>query len=162
MTTPKQIAANRRNARRHGLLSTQIVLPDEDADAFAVFAARMIGALGPEGPLEALLVDRITASAWRLGRAVRLEAGVLAVRTADAQRALTDAGQTGDALATGVIRDATGADALTKLGRYERTLERGFYRALHELERRQAARRGAPVVPPAVVDVTVDVSAEEN
>jgi len=42
-----------------------------------------------------------------------------------------------------------------KLTRYEVALERSMYRSLHELERRQAARRGARVIPPAVLDVTL-------
>lgn len=37
--------------------------------------------------------------------------------------------------------DASGADALTKLSRYETTLERGLYRAGAELEKLQSARR---------------------
>jgi hypothetical protein len=36
----------------------------------------------------------------------------------------------------------------SKLSRYETTIEQQLYRALHELERRQAARRGAAVTPP--------------
>src|SRR5918994_1209006 len=37
-------------------------------------------------------------------------------------------------------RDADKTNAFSKLSRYETTIERGLYRALHELERRQAAR----------------------
>ena len=57
--------------------------------------------------------------------------------------------------AAGLIRDAAGADVLTKLSRYERTLERTMYRAHHELQRLQAARSGQNVPLPAVVDVDV-------
>ncbi len=39
------------------------------------------------------------------------------------------------------IRDANGANALSKLSRYETARERSLYRALHELQRLQAARR---------------------
>jgi hypothetical protein len=41
-----------------------------------------------------------------------------------------------------------------KLARYEVMRER-LVRALHELERVQAARQGVPVAPPVAVDVTV-------
>ena len=37
------------------------------------------------------------------------------------------------------IRDAEGANAFSKLSRYETAIERGLYRALHELQRLQAA-----------------------
>lgn len=53
------------------------------------------------------------------------------------------------------IRDSAGPDAFDKLSRYETRIERSLYRALHELQRLQALRRGEPVSSPAVVDVDV-------
>jgi hypothetical protein len=44
---------------------------------------------------------------------------------------------------------------LSKLSKYETAIERQLYRALHQLGRRQAARRGAAVTPPQVLDVEV-------
>ena len=38
---------------------------------------------------------------------------------------------------------------LSKLSRYEAAIERGLYRALHELQRLQATRAGQLVPPPA-------------
>jgi hypothetical protein len=52
-------------------------------------------------------------------------------------------------------RDADRANAFSKLSRYETAIERQLYKALHELERRQAARLGGSVPPPQVVDVDV-------
>ena len=46
------------------------------------------------------------------------------------------------------------------LAAYEATLERSFYKALHELQSLQAARDGQAVPVPTVVDVTVS-GAEE-
>ena len=54
--------------------------------------------------------------------------------------------------------DARGPNVITKLMRYETTLERGMYRALHELERLQRARGGEHVSPPALLDVSIDTS----
>jgi hypothetical protein len=59
-------------------------------------------------------------------------------------------------------RDADRANAFSKLSRYETAIERTLYRALHELERRQAARRGAAVTPPQVLDVEVSGMPEET
>ena len=54
------------------------------------------------------------------------------------------------------VRDAENANAFSKLSRYEIAIERGLYRALHELQRLQAARlRGKG---PAPLAVGVDVS----
>ena len=47
------------------------------------------------------------------------------------------------------------ASALITLSRYEASLERSYYRALHELQRLQHARLGGHVPPPLAVDVTV-------
>jgi hypothetical protein len=53
------------------------------------------------------------------------------------------------------VRDADKTNAFSKLSRYETTIERGLYKALHELERRQAARLGGNVPTPLAVDVDV-------
>ena len=53
---------------------------------------------------------------------------------------------------------------MQKVNRYETALERSLYKALHELQRLQAARQGCVVPPPAVVDVDVsgDVAAGDG
>jgi hypothetical protein len=60
-------------------------------------------------------------------------------------------------------RDSDSANAFSKLSRYEAAIERSLYRALHELQRLQAARRAdGDVTPPAVIDVDVSgVSGDE-
>ena len=55
------------------------------------------------------------------------------------------------------IRDANKANAFSKLSRYEATIERSLYKALHELQRLQAARRTKGNVPPPMA-VDVDIS----
>ena len=50
---------------------------------------------------------------------------------------------------------------LEKVNRYETTLERSLFKALHELERRQAARDGQAVPLPMAVDVNVSGRAQE-
>ena len=56
-------------------------------------------------------------------------------------------------------RDSGGRDALSKLSRYETSMERSLYKALHELQRLQAARQGKEVPVPLAVDI--DVSGAE-
>ena len=50
---------------------------------------------------------------------------------------------------------------LSKLSRYETAIERQTYRALHQLERRQAARRGAAITPPRLLVLEVSGMPEE-
>ncbi len=53
-------------------------------------------------------------------------------------------------------------EELTKITRYEAHLERMLSKALHELQRLQAARLGRPVPPPVAVDVTVSGQDQGN
>ena len=60
------------------------------------------------------------------------------------------------------IKNTLGNDSIEKILRYETTIERSLYRALHELERLQAKRNGKDTQVPAVVDVNVDSSFRKN
>ena len=54
------------------------------------------------------------------------------------------------------IRDADKANAFPKLSRYEAALERSLYKALHELQRLQAAHHAENnAIPPTALDVNV-------
>src|SRR5215217_4284563 len=95
MASDKQIRANRRNARKstgpktpegksvvsynalkHGLLSQQILLPDEDEASLVQLGEHLHSQLQPVGELESLLVERIVAAAWRLRRVLAVEAEI--------------------------------------------------------------------------------------
>jgi hypothetical protein len=193
--TPEGKAAVRFNALKHGLLSQEILLPGEDAEALRELDEGLRAELQPAGVVENLLVNRITLLFWKLQRAARVEAGIFArelyeergeraEREANAQLykmlediviahlSPTDKRLYGEAmekvekmrakqnediatLGSTFARDAEGANAFSKLSRCETTIERGLYKALHELERRQAARLGGNVPAPLAVDVDV-------
>src|ERR1700730_11821107 len=87
MTTQKQRAANRRNAKKstgprtvegrnrskvnalkHGLTATQIIIFDENAEDLENFHQGLIEEMLPRGALEEQLVERIAVCAWRLRR----------------------------------------------------------------------------------------------
>jgi hypothetical protein len=214
MTTPTKMTSNRqnalqstgpqtqegkaiasKNATKHGLLSREVLLPNENAEALAELAQRLREDLQPVGELEDLLVDRVVALFWRLRRLVRVEGGIftsnlyeelaeraerkarsyeqntsleammMSVRITDEKKraeALAQAKEMRDLqaeessiVALAFARDVSGADAFSKLSRYETAIERSFYRALHELQRLQAARAGANVPLPMAVDVEV-------
>jgi len=57
------------------------------------------------------------------------------------------------------VRDMIANDNTEQILRYETTIERSLYRALHELQRLQAARLGEK--PPLPINVDIDVSKEE-
>jgi len=60
------------------------------------------------------------------------------------------------ALGAAFKHDAENAGAISKLSRYEAGIELSLYRALHELQRVQAARQDGQQPPSIAVDVTVD------
>src|SRR5918994_4522742 len=76
--TPEGKAAVRQNATKHGLLSQDVLLPEEDAAALEELGERLRAELQPVGELEGMLVDRIIAAYWRLRRLGRVEAGIFA------------------------------------------------------------------------------------
>ena len=136
------------NAVRHGLLSRQAVLRGESEAELVDLGKRLRGQLAPTGELELLLVDRIVSTAWRLRRAIALETMLFDTERGDSSPYHGALAYKGD------------RDRLQLLSRYELTLERGLFRALHELQRLQAERQGQPVPPPVAVDLTVDVTTD--
>jgi hypothetical protein len=142
-------AASAKNATKHGLLSRDLLLRDERASHLWSLSERLTVELRPVGELELLLVERVISCVWRLRRALRVEVEVLE----DGRSSVLTGDDQGLASAWARKRDT-----LTNLNRYEVTLERALYRALHELERQQARRRGEAVSVPAVLEVSVGES----
>ena len=114
------------------------------------FEKRLRAQLAPVGELELLLADRIVSNAWRLRRAVGIEAALLNVKRGDGT-VLED-----------VLSWKTDRDRLQLISRYEATLERSLYKALHELQRLQATRNGQAVLLPQMMDLEVSVSGADE
>ena len=166
MTSQRQIEANRRNATnstgprttrgkavvalnavQHGLLSRQAVIQGESEAELIDLGKRLRSQLAPMGELELLLADRIISTAWRLRRAIALESMFF------------DTKRGNNSSLCGALTYKGDRDKLQLLSRYELTLERSLFRALYELQRLQAERRGMPIPPPVAIDMTVDVAA---
>jgi len=96
MTSPKQIAANQRNAQRstgprspegkqisklnavkHGATAALICVPGEDPQAFEDWRQMLVDWHQPKGPEENHLVDRIATLQWKLKRIPRAEAALI-------------------------------------------------------------------------------------
>jgi hypothetical protein len=196
--TPEGKAAVRHNALRHGLLARDVVLPDEDFEAFEDLRNRVRADLSPVGPIEELLADRVVSLMWRLGRSERAETALFEWRIrelevsrlaaqvrshestladfsipthiadkaahTEATEALARAKDARDRdavlLGRAVDADAKESDALGKLARYERGLEKSLFRTLDELRQRQDRRRNRPS-PPILDAVTLDAGDTE-
>jgi hypothetical protein len=152
MASPAQIFANRdnarkssgpktiegkqassRNATRHGLTGAQIVMPGEDATAYEELCRGLHQSHKPGNEAERLLVDQIAANAWRLLRAQRIEAAVLA-------KLVEDSDNPDDALATAFLERP--AD-LTRIQRYVTAAQNAYYKAMSQLAKLQKERAAA-------------------
>jgi hypothetical protein len=137
-------AAVRLNAVSHGFFSRDLLLPGEDTSQLDSFRERFFSEFQPVGEMETLLVERILSSAWRLKRLVgseRVQLHMSTYKPVDSSHTIR-------------MVDYRYSD-LHDVMRYETTLERQIYRAMHELERLQKMRMGEAVPPPLAVDVAV-------
>jgi hypothetical protein len=136
------------------LFSREVLVPGEDAELFAQVAEGLEAEFRPVGEVEHLLVDELKATLWRRRRLIGAEAALFKRRLEWIERPKQESGRQSELppIAQAVVADQT---LLANLHRYEARLGRSFYQALHELQRRQAARAGELVPPPVVVDVNV-------
>jgi hypothetical protein len=126
--TPEGKARSAQNALKHGMRAQKhIVLPDEDGVEFAALEAAMVQELAPVGALQTMLARRVAVAAWRLARADRMEAEVLAARGYD---------NAGPGLA--LIRDGNGTRSFETLLRYRGAAMAELMRALRMLKALQA------------------------
>jgi hypothetical protein len=163
--TPEGRAVVAQNAVKHGAYSEALTMLLEKPEDFEALRGGMSESLQPVGPLELGIVDRLASLWWRMNRAKLVANQSLWLRAKkntgyDPVEALQDSLLgLGDSVA--LDRDecrlggAWNSDQQDRLLRHEMTLERSFFRALHELERIQAQRKGQPVLPPVVLDVTL-------
>ena len=76
--TPTGKAVSARNALRHGILSSELLLPSEDSAILVKLEEKLQIEFRPVGELETLLVNRIVAAVWRLQRLGRVESEMFA------------------------------------------------------------------------------------
>lgn len=165
MATEKQIAANRRNARRstgprtaegkarssrnalkHGILSRELVEEGESAEELADLIEALRADLGPEGEVESALVHRIAGCIWRLLRCHEWEFNLMYYHMNDyvvlAQHYREELHM--EWLPGQAFSMATNWRALAfrRLARHEKAIEGRFYGAIRELQWLQATRAG--------------------
>jgi hypothetical protein len=164
MATEKQIRANRENAKkggvktvegkkvarwnalRHGLLSRLVVIETEHCkesrDVYDLILQSITDAMQPIGAIEEMLVERIVTSYWRLRRVLDSENDTIGFPDGFFI-------SRHNPIATGTMQN---------IQRYETHIDRCMYRAIHELQRLQAARRGESVTAPIAVEVNTSGS----
>ena len=141
-------AVSKYNALKHGLLCQEILLKDESEEALLELEKNMRSELKPKTEIERLLVDRIVANTWRLKRALKGEKEMIEHDIEDIFVAVKNFG-------SALSCDFANHDSYGKFTRYEASLERGMYKALHELQRIQATRAGEKLPAPIAIDIDV-------
>jgi hypothetical protein len=137
---PKTAAGKARvglNALTHGIASARLVVPGESPTEWELSRQGIVDALGPAGPVELALAERVATTLWRLRRVAAYETAAIAER---------------QHLATASARLLPHPLEIDRIIRYEAHLNRQLYQALHQLEAMRAERRGQPT-PLLRVDV---------
>jgi hypothetical protein len=166
MVSEKQLLANRENSKlggvkteagkevarlnavTHGLLTKEVLLAGEDGSLLRSLNERYMAELKPETEIEVLLVERIVSSIWRLRRVLRVEKNYSNNELMSREASI--AHWTGIAAYTDI-----GVASWQSMNRYETTIERQMYKAMHELERIQRMRRGENTPAPLAIDVNL-------
>lgn len=160
--TPEGKMITSRNALAHGLLSRMVVLASEDASDFEKLREQLNNSLSPVGALEGALVDRAATSYWRLARAIRAERSTVEWHTNDVDILDFNPYEKEGQLELKAESNSLANNAIERILRYETSIERSFYRSIHELERIQAKRLGKEVAIPFVADISIDSSFRKN
>jgi len=145
---------SRMNALKHGLLSSHVLLDDESEEELATLENNIKAQLLPVGEFELILTDRITSSIWRLKRSIKIESSLMEYEHNDFDmydQEFSNAKQKKRNQHAKLIKN----DLTERLMRYETSIERGMFRALHELQRMQAVRNGEKISAPMAIDVDI-------
>jgi len=161
MATPKQVAANRRNATlprghlspeasaaisqnavKHGLTAKHIVLKHEDYADYQELHASIVMEYQPRTPQEHRYADQIAQNYWRLLRCRRVETATFENRLAALKNRLevdpADQAKDDQGISICMANDYRDFDLLR---RYETSIERAWHRAIRELRAAQKERR---------------------
>ena len=104
-------------------------------------------------------MDRIVSSTWRLKRALKIEKAAMEweySREMESEFNMNYVSK--EQTQREAYRAMIASEYIEKISRYETTIEKQIYKALHELIRLQSTRSGEK--PPILIAVDVDVTTE--
>lgn len=151
-------AVSKLNALKHGLLTKEVLIEGEEEESLLELHQRLKEDLKPKGEIETLLTDRIISNTWRLRRLLEVERAVMEWRMENELSHSWTFEKGEEHGYKEAAREMFVNDDIEKLLRYEIAIERSTYKALHELQRLQAARAGKK--PPLPIAIDVEVSKE--
>lgn len=146
--------ASKMNAIKHGLLSSQTLIRGEDRNELTMLENNLNSQLNPVNQIEALLVDRIISGFWRLRRIIKIESSLMSLQSYDKISEVCC--NSNEERETKEVGDMLNNNLLDRLLRYENSIEKSVFKAIHELGRFQAMSRSGQDVGPIVVEVGAD------
>ncbi len=168
MATERQIQANRanakkstgpiteegkqassQNARRHGQLSSCVVLKAESTPLFDDLMDSLIAEFQPQTANETALVETMAVTRWKLWRNWTFHTALLELETVKQDHSVGNAPVI-NALAFKTLADSS--HSLHLLHRYEVSLDRQYSRALNNLLKVRATPKEKPPPPPPVIE----------
>ena len=157
MATAKQIAANRKNAKKstgprtpegkvrssmnalkHGLSTPYGLLPGESEEEYAYHREELLDELYPDSTIEQYLADRIVYLSWTLKRAAHFTRVTLHELLGETSgHPLPDDEHPDVYLARMVVRDFANNHVIERLEIYERRIENSLYKTMREYEKQK-------------------------
>jgi len=140
--TPEGKLRSSRNAQKHGMYSSSIVLVHESPEAYEALRQKYLAELTPTSQIQIDLVDQMVAAMWRLRRLAAMETAALD-HAVDAHRAQVDAtyidldAETRAHLAFDKIN--TSSPSLSSYNRFQSSQIRIYDRSLRNLRLLQEA-----------------------
>lgn len=123
------------NAQKHGLLTKQLIITQEESRPFNKLSRRLMSELDPETALETLLAEQIIISYWRLRRFLKLENEMFLFAGKPTmsidQRDFIE-------LFTNFMKSNPSFDLLS---RYNASILRSFYRSINEYKNLKSIRK---------------------
>lgn len=158
--TPAGKVKSSKNSEKHGAYSEALFMLLESPEDFEKLRSGLDESLLPLGPIEVAMVDRMASLWWRMERTKLAANQSLWMRAKrETLTAPLSFGKADDLMAIEAdecrIKGAWSYDTQERLLRHELTLERSFFKTLHELERLQARRMGQAVPPVISLDVNL-------
>lgn len=117
------------NALKHGLLSQNGLLAPDELRPFNKLNRLLLAQLNPSSPIEIMLAEQIIWQYWRLRRFLKIENDVLIF--AGSQKYPRDSQRDFIPILTDFLKENP---SLELLSRYNTSILRSFYRALHEYQ----------------------------
>jgi len=139
--TPEGKEISKLNATKHGLLSKQVVLKDENQEEYDLLHGSILEEVKPKGEIEKVLAERISTNIWRLKRLLKVEKNFMELQIGKNDRHWNDPLQTTwDMVVPDEDRKRTGVtnyidnNMVEKIIRYEASLERGLFKAIEAIK----------------------------